>query len=267
MAHWGNQMLGIASLAVLSSLGLFVGMLLAIEFGRRLGMKNLTEDQKSDRAAAGLIDGAVFGLMGLLVAFTFSGAASRLDHRRDLVISEANAIGTAYLRLNLLPTDMQSLLRDLFRQYLDARLDVFQKLPDLAAAEARLVRANLLQSQIWPMAVEACQSSGSVPATTLLLSALNEMFDLATLRTATSRVMHPPLVIFIMLFVLALLSSLLAGYSMGNSRDDSRFHVIGFAAIIAVTVYVILDIEYPRVGLIRVDAVDQVLIELRSSMQ
>lgn len=259
--------MGIASLAALSALGLFVGMLLAIEVGGRLAMKNFKGDQKTDEAAAGLIDAAVFGLMSLLIAFTFSGAASRLDHRRDLVINEANAIGTAYLRLNLLPIETQSPLRDLFRQYLDARLDVFQKLPDMVAAEASLLRANQLQSRIWPMAVEACQASGSVPATTLLLSALNEMFDIANLRNMTSRVMHPPLVIFIMLFALGLLSSLLAGYSMGNNRDSNRFHVIGFAAIIAVTVYVILDIEYPRAGLFRVDAVDRALIELRGSMQ
>jgi len=90
---------------------------------------------------------------------------------------------------------------------------------------------------------------------------------MATLRTTTSRVMHPPLVIFMMLFALALLSSLLAGYSLGSNRDSNRFHVIGFTAIIAVTVYVILDIEYPRAGMIRVDAVDQVLIEHRNSMQ
>lgn len=260
-------MLDIASIGLTLALGLFFGMLLAIEVGRRLGMKSQADDQQTDKTSAGLIDGAVFGLMGLLIAFTFSGAATRLDHRRDLVINEANAIGTAYLRLNLLPVESQPPLRDLFRQYLDARLEVFQKIPDMAAAEASLVRANNLQNQIWPMAVEACQASGSVPATTLLLSALNEMFDMATLRTMTSRVMHPPVVIFIMLFALALLSSLLAGYSMGNSRDSNRFHVIGFAAIIAVTVYVILDIEYPRAGMIRVDAVDQVLIELRNSMR
>ncbi|MDD1620895.1 MAG: hypothetical protein LUQ11_05395 [Methylococcaceae bacterium] len=259
--------MGIASLAMLSSLGLFLGMLLAIEFGRRLGLKSRADDQKTDNTAAGLIDGAIFGLMGLLIAFTFSGAASRLDHRRDLVINEANAIGTAYLRLNLLPAESQPPLRDLFRQYLDARLDAFQKLPDMAAAEASLLRANQLQNQIWPMAVQSCQASGSVPTTTLLLSALNEMFDMATLRTATARVMHPPMVIFVMLFALALLSSFLAGYSMGNNPETTRFHVFGFAAIIAVTVYVILDIEYPRAGLIRVDAVDRVLIELRGSMR
>jgi hypothetical protein len=258
--------MGIASLGMLSSLGLFLGMLLAIEFGRRLGVKSRVDDQKTDNTAAGLIDAAIFGLMGLLISFTFSGAASRLDHRRELVINEANAIGTAYLRLNLLPSESQPPLRDLFRQYLDARLDTFQKLPDMAAAEASLLRANNLQNQIWPMAVQACQASGSVPATTLLLSALNEMFDMATLRTMTARVMHPPLIIFVMLFALALLSSFLAGYSMVNNPDTTRFHVFGFAAIVAITVYVILDIEYPRAGLIRVDAVDRVLIELRKSM-
>lgn len=260
-------MLDIASLGLLLALGLFLGMLLAIEFGRRLGMTNQTNKQKTNQAAAGLIDGAIFGLMGLLIAFTFSGAALRLDHRRDLVINEANAIGTAYLRLNLLPAETQPPLRDLFRHYLDARLDVFQKLPDFAAAEASLLKANQLQSQIWPIAVQACQISGSVPTTMLLLPSLNQMFDMATLRTMSSRVMHPPVVIFVMLFALALLSSLLAGYSMGNSRDGNRFHIFGFAAIIAITVYVILDIEYPRAGFIRVDAVDQVLIELRASMQ
>ncbi|MGZ8922788.1 MAG: bestrophin-like domain [Methylosarcina sp.] len=258
--------MGFASVALSSSLGLFLGMLLAVEFGRRLGARGLTED-KENKPSAGLIDGAIFGLMGLLIAFTFSGAASRLDLRRELVINEANAIGTAYLRLELLPAEAQPPLRDLFRQYLNARLEVFQKLPDMEVAEASLARANALQAQIWPMAVKACQASGSVPATTLLLSALNEMIDVATLRTTTSRVMHPPPVIFVMLFSLPLISSLLAGYSLGITRDSNRFHAVGFSAIIAATVYLILDVEYPRAGLIRVDAVDQVLVELRKNMQ
>lgn len=217
-------MLDITSIGLSLALGLFLVMLLAIEIGKRLGIRSHRDNQKIDKTSAGLIDGAIFGLMGLLIAFTFSGAASRLDHRRDLVITEANAIGTAYLRVNLLPADRQPPLRDLFRQYLDARLDVFHKLPDMAAAEASLLRANQIQSQIWTMAIEACEASKSVPATTLLLSALNEMFDMATVRITTSRVMHPPPVIYVMLFALALLSSLLAGYSMGNSRDSNRFH-------------------------------------------
>lgn len=254
------------SVALLSSVGLFIAVLLVFEIGWRLGSRLLPES-KSDKTYSGLLDGAIFALLGLLIAFTFSGAASRFDHRRDLVMEEGNAIGTAYLRLDLLPVESQPALRALFRQYLDARLDVFQKLPDLEASEAALARANALQGQIWPLAVKACQASGSVSTTTLLLTALNQMFDIANLRTTTARVMHPPTIIFMMLFGLALISALLAGYEMPDIRGRNWIHVLVFAAIIASTAYVILDLEYPRSGLIRIGAVDRVFLDLRKNME
>jgi len=261
-----SQNMSHASFVLLSSLGLFLGILLAFEIGRHMGVRWLPE-LKSDRTSSGLLDGAVYALLGLLIAFTFSGAASRFDHRRELVIEEANAIGTAYLRVDLLPVEAQPALRALFRQYLDARLDMIQKLPDMKASHAAIAQANTLQGQIWPMAVKACQASGSVPATTLLLAALNEMFDIANLRTTTSLVMHPPTVIFGMLFGLALMCSILVGYETEGARGRNWVNVVVFAAIIAGTVYVILDIEYPRVGLIRIDTVDQVLVDLRKTME
>ena len=101
------------------------------------------------------MDGAVFALLGLLVAFTFSGAASRFDARRHLIVEETNAIGTAYLRLDLLPASAQPALRDLFRRYLDSRLEVYRKLPDLDAAKAELARSTQLQGEIWSQAVAA----------------------------------------------------------------------------------------------------------------
>jgi len=232
-----------------------------------MSLRRRLKEPKSDQASSGLLDGAVFGLLGLLIAFTFSGAASRFDHRRELVIKEANAIGTAYLRLDLLPVEAQPALRALFRQYLDARLDMVQKLPDIKASYAAIVQTNTLQGQIWPMAVKACQASGSVPATNLLMAALNEMFDIANLRATTSLVMHPPTVIFGMLFGLALMCSVLAGYATACASVRNWVHVVAFAAITAGTVYVILDIEYPRFGLIRIDAVDQVMVNLRKSME
>ena len=86
----------------LFALGLFLGMLLLLEVGRRIGIRRLTIDPEGARTGVGAIEGAVFALLGLLIAFTFSGAASRLDTRRQLIVEEANAIGTAYLRLDLL---------------------------------------------------------------------------------------------------------------------------------------------------------------------
>ena len=79
--------------------------------------------------------------------------------------------------------------------------------------------------------------------------------------------MHPPLVIFAMLFVLALASALLSGYAMGSGKSREWLHMLAFAAVVSISVYVIIDIEYPRFGLIRVDAFDQVLVDVRASMK
>ncbi len=250
--------------AILVAGGLFVAMLGLLEIGRRFGVRRAAQDSDGARAGAGVVEGAVFALMGLLVAFTFSGAASRFDERRKLILDEANAIGTAYLRLDLLPPAAQPELRAGFRAYLDARLAAYRALPDLVAAKAELTRATGLQQEIWVKAVAA--AAGSQPPTMLLLPALNEMFDIATTRTMAAQ-MHPPLVIFALLFALALLSALLAGRAMALAKERSWIHMAVFAFTLAGAVYVILDIEYPRLGLIRVDVFDQVLIELRQSMR
>ena len=251
--------------AIIFAGGLFVGMITLLDLGRRLGRRHQGKDEERARAGLGAVEGAVFALMGLLVAFTFSGAASRFDARRQLIVEEANAIGTAWLRLDLLPPAAQPELRDLFRRYLDLRLAVYQKLPDLAAALAELDKANAMQGVIWSRAVAACQQSPS-PVVAQLIPALNQMFDIAATRTAAAR-MHPPSIIFILLGVLALMSSLLAGYAMAGGKTRSWIHLIGFALIMATTVYVILDLEFPRLGIIRIDAFDQILVELRQSMR
>jgi hypothetical protein len=247
------------------ALGLFFGMLGLLELGRRLGARRLAQDPDGIRMGAGAVEGAIFALLGLLIAFTFSGAASRFDTRRQLVVQEANAIGTAYLRLDLLPAATQPTLRDLFRRYLDSRLEVYRTLPDLAAAQEALGKSAKLQSQIWAQAVAACVAQSGAPATMLLVPALNEMIDITTTRTMAARI-HPPMVIFGMLCALMLASALIAGYGMAGSKSRSWLHMFGFAATLALAVYVILDIEYPRSGLIRIDAIDRVLVDLRESM-
>jgi len=246
--------------------GLFLGMLVLLELGRRAGMRRLARDPEGARQGVGVVEGAVFGLLGLLIAFTFSSAAARFDARRHLIVEEANDIGTAWLRLDLLPDRPAAGLRNLFRQYLDSRLETYRVLPDLSAARAELARSIKLQGDIWSAAVTACLDSGSQLAHVLLLPALNAMFDITTTRTeATNH--HPPWIIFAMLGALCLVSSVLAGYGMAGGKSHSWIHIICFAAVVAITVHVIIDLEYPRLGLIRVDSADQVLIQLRESMK
>ena len=251
---------------LLAALGLFAGMLACMEWGRYLGKRRLAGDSAGAREGFGAVDGAVFGLLGLLVAFTFSGAMSRFDQRRTLVVQEANAVGTAWLRLDLLAQGPRAQLQELFRQYLDARLAVYAQLPDLSAARAEIEHANRLQADIWRLAVPACHTQGEAHVNMLLLPALNEMFDLANMRTAIST-HHPPLVIYLLLFGAALGCSVLVGNSTSVARERSWLHLLGFSVLMATAVYVILDLEYPRMGLIRVDQADQVLFELRASMK
>jgi hypothetical protein len=250
----------------LLTLGLFLGMLLCLEAGRRIGIRRMKEDSGAAGEGVGAVDGAVFALLGLLLAFTFSGASARFDTRRQLIVEETNDIGTAYLRLDLLAPDAQTALRERFRRYLDTRIEIYRKLPDMAAAREQLAKSIELQTQIWRQAVATSRAQGAAPAAPmLLLPALNAMIDITTTQVMATQ-MHPPIVIFAMLFALALAASLMAGYGMSGSKVSRWFHMVGFALVMAVAVYVILDIEYPRLGLIRVDAFDQALIDLRESM-
>ncbi|TMA96733.1 MAG: DUF4239 domain-containing protein [Deltaproteobacteria bacterium] len=250
----------------LLSLGLFVGMLVLLEVGRRIGVQRLAQNPEGAEAGVAVVDGAVFALLGLLIAFTFSGAASRFDTRRQLIVEETNAIGTAYLRLDMFPTAAQPALRENFRRYLDSRIEVYRKLPDIAAAKEELVKGNKLLGEIWRQAVAVSRAQGASPAAPmLLLPALNAMIDITTTRTMATQ-MHPPMVIFALLFGVALASSLLMGYGMAGSKKRNWLHTLGLAFVMAASVFVILDIEYPRLGLIRVDAFDQALVELRESM-
>jgi len=201
------------------------------------------------------------------VAFTFSGAADRFNSRRVLIADEANAIGTAYLRIDLLAPGDQPDVRQQFRDYLDSRLAVYRKLPDLHAAFAELKRSGDLQNGIWARVVPATRSPEAHPHTAmLLLPALNEMFDITTTRTMAARI-HPPSVIYWLLFVLGLGCALLAGHAMAGVKNWSWLHAVAFAVFITAAVYVILEIEYPRMGLIRLSEFDSVLVELRDGMK
>jgi hypothetical protein len=248
-----------ASIAALSAVGLFIGVLLFLEGGIRLGRAQSRRAGGSLEGGTGVIDTAVLALLGLLIGFTFNGAYARMESRRALIAREANAIGTAYLRLDLLPGEAQKVLRPLFRQYLEARLRSYEAImADVPGYRAELGR---LQGEIWTKAEVACRQVPGPPVTIVVLPAINEMIDITTTRemVAMTRV---PGVIITLLFAVSLISALLAGYAMSTWMRRSWLHMILFAAIIAISIYVILDLENPRIGLIRLDAADVVLQHL-----
>lgn len=217
------------------------------------------------QAGLGAIDGSIFGLMGLLIAFTFTGAANRCQERRELITQHVNTIGTAWLRLDLLSDDARDQARDGFRRYLDSMMQTTRNVADQQTALADLAKLNAIQNEVWDHLVDATKRDRSLPLAQTVLPPVNEMFDLSNSRLLASR-QHPPLAVFAMLGSLVLLSGLLAGFGMAKCDRQSPLQVVGFAAVMALSIYLILDMEYPRLGLVRVDRFDQALRELRATM-
>jgi hypothetical protein len=246
---------------------LFAAILACHALGRWIGKHSLARNGAPVAATVGSLESAVFALLGLMIAFTFSGALNRFDVRRAQVVDEANAMGTAYLRIDLVPASAQASLRDNLRRYADARIATYRALPDVAAAGKELERSQALQADLWRDALAAVRMKGASPnAELLVVPALNAMFDIMTVRMVATR-MHPPTVIYAMLIALALGAALLAGYQSAADKDEDWIHRLGFALIISLTLYVILDLEHPRLGLIRIDGIDQVLVDARAGMK
>jgi hypothetical protein len=140
---------------LLSTLLLFLGMLIMVETGRRLGIRRSAQDTDRDRSNLSTIEGALFAVFGLLIALTFTGAASRFNEKRMLIAEEVTNITTAYLRLELLPKEQRPPLQQLFRQYVDSRLETYRKMPDRQAAASEMSRSEKLQREIWTDAIAA----------------------------------------------------------------------------------------------------------------
>jgi hypothetical protein len=253
-------------LGIATALSLFIGMMLLLEVGRRIAVSRARTRGSRSRAGVGVVDGAVYGLLALLLGFSFSGAAERFDHRRALIGDIANAGSTAWRRVDMLPDDRQPPIRDGLRRYLD-ELIAFYTAPapgqDWFKLSPSLVRA---EDDLWSQAAAACKAPGGEAARMLLLPSLNETFDYVD-EERVARRMHPPSLIFTMLGIAALATALFAGYGMASGNVRNWVFHIGIAASVSIAVFVIVELEYPRLGLLRISGMDQVLVELRATMK
>jgi hypothetical protein len=255
-----------AMLAAAIAVLLLGTLFLCMDAGFRIGRARRARRPDLAGEGAGTVDAAVFGLLGLTLAFTFSGASDRLAIRRAQIVQEANAIGTAYLRVDLLPQEDQPRIRDLYRRYLESRIQVFDKILDRAATSAALDECRKIQSEIWSSSVAACPRSTSPQGCTLVVESLNEMIDITTTRNMAT-LTHTPLLIFSLLVFLSLLGAMLSGYTMSIHPRRSPVHMVLFALAISSTLYVVLDLEFPRAGLINLTPMDDAIIQLREDMK
>ena len=258
---------------IATCVGLFVGLLAALEAGRRLRRRGVApgaviESSPSDSGYAA-VDAVVFAVLGLLIAFIFSASAARFDERRKLIVDQANALGTAWLRTDLVAEADREPIRQRMREWVKESLEVMRAAPDLDSAEfqRRFDDLSRLQTEAWGLAVAATERAPrGQPATMLLLPPINDWIDLSSTRLAMNHRGPPPMSIPT-LIAMALVGSALVGFDMGRSPRRSVAHALAFAGVIAFSVYIIIDLNHHRAGLIRIDAADEPMIQLQASMQ
>jgi len=247
---------------LLAGFGLCAGMLLCSRLAFHFGARHKTAND----AQFAVVETATLGLVALLLAFTFQVSMSRFEEARQLIVSEANAIGTAYLRLDLLEPSDRTEIRGLFRAYLEDRIHIYEVVSSGGDAAPVVSQTRQLQDEIWSRVLESSRRAPLPAAPILLVPAVNQMIDLTTARLVSLRTRLPVLVKGL-LFALALISSAVIGYAMGLQRRRSPVPVAIFSLIVSATIYTVLDLDSPRSGLIRLDTVQQALQDLRDEIK
>ena len=237
----------------------FALILTATEIGFRLGRKLETGTPESIKSQISTVEAAILGILALLLGFTVSMAVSRFETRKQLVLEEADAIGTSSLRAQLLPAPAGPEIQSLLRQYVDVRVQYGTTGNNLARLEDLNRQTARLQTEFWTRAAAYAQQDPNPVKVGLLLQSLNEAIDLAEARWMAFQNHVPESVIYVNAAV-GLLSAMLVGYSFGVNGRRNIFSMFMLAVSITLVLAVIIDLDRPRSGYIRVS--QQPMIDL-----
>jgi hypothetical protein len=234
-------------------------VLTAIEGGYRLGTYRLRRSNREKDAPVGAMVGATLGLLAFMLAFTFGMAASRFDTRKQLVLDEANAIGTTYLRTAMLPEERDD-IRALLRSYVDARLEAVRS---DRVAEA-ILRSEEIQGQVWSAATRVGLQHPDSIVVGLFVQSLNELIDIHAKRVTAGLRNRIPGAIWLALLTIATLSLGAMGYHIGLVGTTRSLAIIVVAVSFSAVIALIADLDRPQEGTLTVS--QQALIDLQQSM-
>jgi len=234
-------------------------VLLSVEVGYRLGEYRRRSSEVEQEAPVGAMVGATLGLLAFMLAFTFGLAASRFEDRRQVVLDEANAIGTTYLRAAMLPQPLGTEARALLCEYVDVRLEAAQQ----GNVDQAVLKSEQLHARLWSQAVAAAEKDRS-PITGLYIQSLNEVIDLHAKRVMAAFGSRIPEAIWVALYLLATLAMLAMGYHAGLTSARRSVAILALALAFSAVLYLIADLDRPGRGLLQVS--QQSMIDLRKSM-
>lgn len=244
---------------------LFIAIVVLNEVGFRVGRFVQSRTGSEVKSLTGSIQASILGLLALLLGFTFSMSMQRYDNRSMALIDEANAIGTAILRVQLLPEKYRDEAGSLFQEYVSLRADIGQL--DLTKTEERKKHNDKIanvQNKLWSLAISATEVDPRPVTTGAFTKSLNDVIDSQGKRNALLR-MQVPEVVLILLFVVFISSGGIMGYSAGLSGTRMFAPIVLVATLITLIVFIIIDLDRPKRGLIQVD--QSVMVELLNGVK
>jgi membrane protein YdbS with pleckstrin-like domain len=235
-------------------------LLFVFEVGFRIGhwWQERTPDEKE--GPTGMLVGSLLALMAFLLAVTMGMAADRFDSRRQLVLNEANAIGTTYLRAGYLPEPYATDSRALLREYVPLRINT----ADRAQLQANFARSTEIQAELWTKAEELARATPSSVVLGLYIDSLNTMIDLHETRVTAIVYARVPETLLILLIILAALTMGMVGYSAGLTRRRSLITAVVLVIVLGAVITLVIDLDRPREGFLQVS--QQPLLDLEQQI-
>jgi hypothetical protein len=236
-------------------------VLLSIEAGYRLGQYRRRRSEEEKEGPVGAIVAATLGLLAFILAFTFGMAASRFDARRQIVVEEANNIGTTYLRAGLLPADRGMKIRKLLKEYVDARLEAVET----GDIEKVLRRSDELHRQLWKEAEEVGQKHPDSIVVGLFIQSLNETIDIHAKRIQVAVRSRIPGVLWWALYLVTILTMAGVGYHGGLTKSKRSLAIVVLVLTFSAIMLLVVDLDRPQEGLLKVS--QQAMVDLRNTMK
>ena len=228
--------------------------------GHSYKKRQLEKDANEPKQSARIVEGAAFGMLSLLMGFTFSVAITKFEAQRRILVQEATDIKTAVLRSDMYPDSISHLFRNDFKDYIEERISYYKSRSNKEFIES-IKKATIISDKIWERAVNESRKSENIARTAQMIPALNNMIDVVTARDS-ERVSHvPPLVLWVLLILILSGAFLLGADVTGRKRDKLPIFSYGF--IMSLTLNLIIELNQPSTGLINFNAIQQKIVDLR----
>jgi uncharacterized membrane protein len=241
---------------------LFAAMIVMVVMGRFVRKYWWREETETKGGINSLLT-AMYALFGFILAFTFGMSGARYENVRNAIVDEANSIGTAILRSDLYSDSVRAAFRADFRDYVKARISYYDNVADTALffqSRRNIAKAG---SSLWARAAQQSKLPNMLIPSNQMVPALNEMFDLATSREVLLKARVPDVIIY-MLFILALTTSFIGGFTSPIIGRKDWIVVVTFSLLTAMVIYITLDLGRPLRGVIKADWGQEAVANLRT---